>query len=40
MSKYEMQRLERQLPEISPDAFMIKSEGIGINGNFRKKLAP
>jgi uncharacterized membrane-anchored protein YitT (DUF2179 family) len=40
MSKYEMQRLERQLPEISPDAFMIKSEGIGINGKFEKKLTP
>ncbi len=38
MSKYEMQRLERHLQELSPNAFMIKSEGIGIDGNFQKKL--
>ena len=38
MSKYEMQRLERHLSELCPGAFMIKSEGIGIDGNFQKKL--
>ena len=38
MSKYEMQRLERHLNELSKDAFMIKSEGIGIDGNFKKNL--
>lgn len=38
LSKYEMQRLERHLPEIDNDAFMITSEGIGISGNFKKSL--
>ncbi len=38
MSKYELQRLERHIHELSPNAFMIKSEGIGIDGNFQKKL--
>ena len=38
MSKYEMQRLEKQIHDISPHAFLIKSEGIGIDGNFEKKL--
>lgn len=38
LSKYEMQRLERHLPELDNNAFMIKSEGIGIEGNFKKNL--
>ncbi len=38
MSKYEIQRLERHLGELSPNAFMIKSDGVGIDGNFQKKL--
>lgn len=38
MSKYEVQELERHIHELSPTAFLIKSEGIGINGNFEKKL--
>ncbi|MCI8460065.1 MAG: YitT family protein [Bacilli bacterium] len=38
LSKYEMQRLERHIPELDPNAFMIKSEGIGIEGNFTKYL--
>ena len=38
MSKYELQRLERHIHELSPDAFIVKSEGIGIEGNFEKKL--
>lgn len=38
LSKYEMQRLERHLPELDQNAFMIKSEGIGIEGNFKKNL--
>lgn len=38
MSKYEMERLKRHINELSPDAFMIKSEGIGIEGNFKKNL--
>ena len=38
MSKYEMQRLERHLNELSPNAFMIMGDGVGIDGNFKKKL--
>jgi uncharacterized membrane-anchored protein YitT (DUF2179 family) len=38
MSKYEMQRLERHLNELSPTAFLVKSEGVGIDGNFKKQL--
>ena len=38
MSKYEMQRLERHLNELNPNAFMITNEGIGIDGNFEKQL--
>lgn len=38
LSKYEMQRLERHINELDPNAFMIKSEGIGIDGNFQKYL--
>ena len=33
-----MQRLERHLKELDKNAFMIKSEGIGIEGNFKKSL--
>jgi uncharacterized membrane-anchored protein YitT (DUF2179 family) len=38
MSKYEMQRLERHINELDANAFMIKSEGINIDGNFKKNL--
>lgn len=38
LSKYEMQRLERHLHELDKNAFMIKSQGIGIEGNFKKYL--
>ena len=38
LSKYEMQRLERHLPELDSNASMVKSEGIGIDGNFTKQL--
>jgi uncharacterized membrane-anchored protein YitT (DUF2179 family) len=38
MTKYELQRLERHIHDLSPDAFMIKSEGIGIEGNFKKNF--
>ena len=38
MTKYEMQRLERHLNELSPNAFMIMGDGVGIDGNFQKKL--
>ena len=38
LSKYEVERLERHLHEFDQNAFMIKSEGIGIDGNFKKYL--
>lgn len=38
LSKYEVQRLERHLNELDKDAFMIKNEGISIDGNFKKYL--
>jgi len=38
LSKYEVERLERHLHEFDTEAFMVKSEGIGINGNFKKYL--
>ena len=38
MTKYEMQRLERHLPELDSHAFVIKNEGVGIDGNFEKNL--
>lgn len=38
MSKYEMQRLVRHLPELASDAFLVSGEGIGIDGNFKKNL--
>lgn len=38
LSKYEMQRLERHLSELDKNAFMIKSQGIEIEGNFKKYL--
>ena len=38
LSKYELQRLERHLNELDKDAFMIKNEGISIDGNFKKYL--
>lgn len=38
LSKYEMQRLERHIKELDSSAFMVKSEGIGIEGNFKRAL--
>ena len=38
LSKYEMEKLDRHLIELDKDAFMIKNEGIGIEGNFKKAL--
>ncbi len=38
MTKYELQRFERHLPELEPSAFVVKSEGVGIDGNFAKNL--
>ena len=39
LKKYEMQRFERHIHEINPEAFVVTSEGVGIDGNFQKKLS-
>jgi len=36
LSKYELQRLERQLKDLDPNAFLVKANGVEINGNFQK----
>lgn len=38
LSKYEVQRLERNLKQLDKNAFMIKNEGVGVDGNFQKHL--
>ncbi len=38
MSKYEMQILEHHIHELSPNAFVVRNEGISIDGNFHKNL--
>lgn len=38
LSKFELQKLERTLPELDKNAFMVKDHGVGIDGNFKKKL--
>ena len=38
LSKYEVQKLERNIKYLDKDAFMIKNEGIGVDGNFQKHL--
>ena len=38
LSKYEVQKLEREIKNLDKDAFMIKNEGIGVDGNFQKHL--
>lgn len=38
LSKYEVQKLERNIKHLDKDAFMIKNEGIGVDGNFEKHL--
>ena len=37
-SRHELQKLERHLPELDPNAFLVKSDGVGIDGNFKKVL--
>lgn len=39
LSKYEVQKLERNIKSLDKDAFMIKNEGVGVDGNFQKYLA-
>lgn len=38
LSKYELQRLERHLNELDKDAFVVKSDGYAIRGEFKKVL--
>ena len=38
LSKYELQRLERHLNVLDPNAFMVKTNGVGVDGNFEKYL--
>ena len=38
LSKYEVQKLERNIKRLDKDAFMIKNEGVGVDGNFQKHL--
>ena len=38
LSKYELQRLERNLVDLDKNAFMVKVNGVEIDGNFQKKL--
>lgn len=38
LSKYEVQKLERNIKHLDKDAFMIKNEGVGVDGNFEKHL--
>ena len=38
LSKYELQRLERHLKRLDEHAFMVKTESLGVVGNFQKYL--
>ena len=38
LSKYELQRLERHLNTLDPNAFVVKSDGYAIKGEFKKVL--
>lgn len=38
LTKYELIKLERKIKECDFDAFMVKSEGVGIKGDFDKKF--
>lgn len=38
LSRYELQRLERNIKNIDENAFLVKNDGVGINGNFQKIL--
>lgn len=38
LSKYELQRLERHLKVIDPHAFMVKTQNLGVVGNYQKYL--
>ena len=38
LSKYELQRLERYLPKLDPTAFVVKTHGVNVIGDFKKYL--
>ena len=38
LSRYELQRLERNIKNIDENAFVVKNDDVGIDGNFRKIL--
>jgi len=38
LSRYELQILEKNIKNIDKNAFLVKNEDIGINGNFKKNL--
>jgi len=38
LSRYELQRLERNIKNIDEGAFLVKNDGVEINGNFQKVL--
>ena len=38
LTKYELLRLERYMKTYDDHAFMVKSEGVGIKGEFEKKF--
>ena len=37
-SRHELQKLERNLRDLDNSAFLVKKEGVGVNGNFKKNL--
>ena len=38
LSKYELERLERHIPELDKNAFIVKDDNVSVYGNFKKKL--
>ncbi len=38
LSKYELERLERHMPELDKNAFIVKDDNVSVYGNFEKKL--
>ena len=38
LSKYELERLERHIPELDKHAFIVKDDNVSVYGNYKKKL--
>lgn len=38
LSKYELERLERHIPELDKSAFLVKDDNVSVYGNYKKKL--